>query len=919
MTSPDQNPLPPNHDAAAAQASWYPRWTEHGVFTASAERAAQREPFVIVMPPPNVTAVLHVGHGLNNTVQDVLIRWRRMAADEALWVPGTDHAGIATQNVVEKQLAAEGLTRFDLGREPFVQRVASFVEHTGGEILTQLKAIGSSADWTRTAYTFSPQLSTAVREAFVRLHEDGLIYKGHRVIHWCPRCGTSLSDEEAEFTETAGKLYHLRYALADDPTQSITVATTRPETMLGDVAVAVHPDDARYAEFIGKELTLPLNGVRIPVIADTYTDPAFGSGAVKITPAHDANDFEVGKRHALAMPVIIDADGILREVELAAGRVPDELTGLDRFEARTRIVQMLDAAGALVKIEPHQHSVRHCYRCDTVVEPRLSDQWFVSMQPLAARALAVLRSGQLRILPDRWEAVYVNWLEGIRDWNISRQIWWGHRIPVWYCDACANTTNSAPIVSRTDVTACPTCGGAVRQDEDVLDTWFSSWLWPMSTLGWPNMESADLKAFYPGDVLVTAPEILFFWVSRMVMSGCWFMDKPPFHTVYLHGTVRDMQHRKMSKSLGNGIDPLDVVRLYGADSLRWTMVAGLGLGVDVMLDPNDLDKSFSPGRNFCTKLWNIGRFLLSRVGTENVQSVESLAPSSLTAADAWILDRLDQAITDCDAALGPARPANGESWTDAERGRGLRLSEYAEAARRFVWNELADWYLESVKPRLMQEGDDREVARAVLAHAFDGALRLLQPIVPFITEELWQQLPTTPSNAFIAQAAWPRRRDTRSSLGDAFDTARTVVQAVRTVRNENGVQPGAWVEATLVAEGDMAASLTAQLATIGSLARARVTMANSAPGGAAAHVVVAVGLEVVVPLAGMIDLEKEAARVSGELENLDKQIVALDGRLSNEKFTAKAPAAIVDAERAKLVEWKAKRDQLSAKLRSFGA
>jgi len=918
MTSPDQNPLPPNHDAAAAQASWYPRWTEHGVFTASAERATDHQPYVIVMPPPNVTAVLHVGHGLNNTVQDVLIRWRRMAADEALWVPGTDHAGIATQNVVEKQLAVEGLTRFDLGREPFVQRVASFVEQTGGEILNQLKAIGSSADWTRTAYTFSPELSTAVREAFVRLHEDGLIYKGHRVIHWCPRCGTSLSDEEAEFTETAGKLYHLRYVLADDPTQSITVATTRPETMLGDVAVAVNPEDARYADFVGRELILPLNGVRIPVIADAYTDPAFGSGAVKITPAHDANDFEVGKRHALAMPVVIDPEGVVREVEFAAGRVPDELEGVDRFEARTRIVKMLEAVDALVKIEPHQHSVRHCYRCDTVVEPRLSDQWFVRMQPLAERALAVLRSGELRILPDRWEAVYVNWLEGIRDWNISRQIWWGHRIPVWYCDACANTPDYAPIVSRTDITACPNCGGAVRQDEDVLDTWFSSWLWPMSTLGWPNLESADLKAFYPGDVLVTAPEILFFWVSRMVMSGCWFMGKAPFHTVYLHGTVRDMQHRKMSKSLGNGIDPLDVVRLYGADSLRWTMVAGLGLGVDVMLDPNDLDKSFAPGRNFSTKLWNIGRFLLSRVGTENVASVDSIAPDSLTAADAWILDRLDQAIADCDAALGPPRPANGETWTDAERGRGLRLSEYAEAARRFVWNELADWYLESIKPRLMQEGEDREVARSVLAHAFDGALRLLQPIVPFITEELWQQLPTTPPNAFIAQAAWPTRRSARTSLGDAFETARTVVQSIRTVRNENGVQPGAWVDATLVAEGVMAASLAPQLSTIGSLARARVTMASTAPGGAAAHVVVAVGLELVVPLAGMIDLEKEAARVSAELDNLDKQIEALDGRLSNEKFTAKAPPAIVEAERAKLVEWKAKRDQLAAKLRSFG-
>ncbi len=915
MTSPDQNPLPPNHDAAAAQATWYPRWTEHGVFTASAARATDHEPFVIVMPPPNVTAVLHVGHGLNNTVQDVLVRWRRMAGDEALFLPGTDHAGIATQNVVEKQLAAEGLTRFDVGRDAFVERVAEFVTQTGGEILNQLKAIGTSADWTRTAYTFSPQLSVAVREAFVRLHEDGLVYKGHRVIHWCPRCGTSLSDEEAEFTETAGKLYYVRYLLADDPSQSITVATTRPETLLGDVAVAVNPEDERYMAFVGKDLILPINGVRIPVVADTYTDAAFGTGAVKITPAHDANDFEVGKRHTLPMPVIIDADGVVREVELAAGRVPASLAGLDRAEARTKIVAMLQESGAMVKIEPHQHSVRRCYRCDTVVEPRLSDQWFVSMKPLAERALAVLRSGELRILPERWEAVYVNWLEGIRDWNISRQIWWGHRVPVWYCEACGNT----PIVSRTDVTACPTCGGTVRQDEDVLDTWFSSWLWPISTLGWPNMESADLKAFYPGDVLVTAPEILFFWVSRMVMSGCWFMDKAPFHTVYLHGTVRDMQHRKMSKSLGNGIDPLDVVRLYGADALRWTMVAGLGLGVDVMLDPNDLDKSFAPGRNFCTKLWNIGRFLLSRVGTETVQSIDALSPDALTAADAWILDRLDQAIADCDAALGPPRPANGEAWTEAERGKGLRLSEYAEAARRFVWNELADWYVESIKPRLMAEGPDREVARAVLAHTFDGALRLLQPIVPFITEELWQQLPTTPSNAFIAQAAWPRARAARTALGDSFERARSVVQSIRTVRSENGVQPGAWVDATLVATGELAESLAPQLATIGSLSRAKVTMSSTAPSGAAAHVVVAVGLELVVPLAGMIDLEKEAARVRTELEQLEKQIIALEGRLGNEKFTAKAPPEIVDAERTKLGEWKAKRDQFVAKLTSFGA
>lgn len=918
MTSTDANSLPTAYDAASTEAAWYPRWTEHGVFTAHPERTKDREPFVIVIPPPNVTAVLHMGHGLNNTVQDVLIRWRRMAGDEALWVPGTDHAGIATQNVVEKQLAAEGLTRFDLGREAFVDRVAQFVDKTGGEILNQLKSIGASADWTRTAYTFSPQLSRAVRETFVRLYEDGLVYKGHRVIHWCPRCGTSLSDEEAEFTDTQGKLYHLRYQLADDPSKSITVATTRPETMLGDVAVAVHPDDERYKSLIGREIVLPLNGKRIPIVADSYTDPTFGSGAVKITPAHDANDFELGKRHNLSMPVIIDDKGIVREVDDAEGRVPAELNGLDRFEARNAIVSMLDKAGALVKIENHQHSVRHCYRCDTVVEPRLSDQWFVRMEPLAANALNALRSGELRILPERWEAVYVNWLEGIRDWNISRQIWWGHRVPVWYCTGSNGACSQEPIVSRTDVTSCPGCGGPVRQDEDVLDTWFSSWLWPFSTLGWPD-ETPDLKAFYPGDVLVTAPEILFFWVARMVMSGCWFLGKAPFHTVYLHGTVRDMQHRKMSKSLGNGIDPLDVVRLFGADALRWTMVAGLGLGVDVMLDPTDLEKSFAPGRNFCTKLWNIGRFLLSRVGTDPVAPLSTLDAAQLTAADHWILDRLDIAIADCNAALGPARPATASEWTDAERNRGLRLSEYAEAARRFVWNELADWYLESIKPRLATKGQDREVARAVLAHAFDGALRLLHPIVPFITEELWHKLPQTPADSFLAQAAWPVARIDAVSTGALFETAREAVQAIRQIRAEYAVAPGVTVDAIIVSHESTHAAQKPMLDTIGSLARARVAQAALAPGGAAAHALLSGGIEVVVPLAGMIDLGKEKERLQSELAQLEKQLGLLEARLANAGFVAKAPAAVVEAERAKAADWRSRVEQLHQKLKALSA
>jgi valyl-tRNA synthetase len=918
MTAPSSlDELPPTFEPATTERHWHAQWTQHGVFVADAARTAERPPFTIVIPPPNVTAVLHMGHGLNNSVQDVLIRWRRMAGDEALWVPGTDHAGIATQNVVEKLIAREsGQTRFDLGREAFVARTAQFVEETGGVILDQLKAIGCSADFSRTAYTLSPELSRAVRETFVRLHEDGLVYKGHRVIHWCPRCSTSLSDEEAEFNDTQGKLYHLRYPLADDPSRGITVATTRPETMLGDVAVAVHPDDERYRDLVGRDLLLPLANVRIPVIADSYTDPAFGSGAVKITPAHDANDFEVGKRHALTMPVIIDAEGIVREVALAEGRVPAELAGLDRFAARTRIVELLQANGVLQKIDAHPHSVRHCYRCDTVVEPRLSDQWFVRMQPLADKALAVLRSGELRILPERWEAVYVNWLEGIRDWNISRQLWWGHRIPVWYCDGCGID----PIVSRTDVTTCPSCGAVPRQDEDVLDTWFSSWLWPISTLGWPD-DTADLRAFYPTDVLVTAPEILFFWVARMVMSGCWFMNQSPFHTVYLHGTVRDMQHRKMSKSLGNGIDPLDVVRDYGADALRWTVIAGLGLGVDVMLDPNDLDKSFAPGRNFCTKLWNIGRFLLSRVGTAPVTPLADIPPSRLTAADRWILDRLDDAVRDCDAALGPARPAHDRQWQEADRTRGLRLAEYAEAARRFVWNELADWYLESVKPRLAADGDDREVARTVLAHAFDAGLRLLHPIIPFITEELWQRIPLPRPTAFCATAPWPAPRDGATVIagGDDFELVRLAVTALRQVRAEYNVPPGQFVDAVLLAPAQRVESFRALATITGTLARATMRADADAPTGAAARAILRDGFELIVPLAGMIDLDKERTRLQTEAAQLHTQLTALEGRLANEKFTAKAPPQVVAAERAKADEWRARHAQLLERIGSLGA
>ena len=923
MTSPSAPPpdeLPPQYDAAATERALYERWQHAALFTARADRSRRaggdREPFTIVIPPPNVTAVLHMGHGLNNTVQDVVVRQRRMSGDEALWVPGTDHAGIATQNVVERIVAKEGKTRFDLGRAAFVARTAQFVEETGGTILEQLRALGASCDWSRTAYTLSPELSRAVREAFVQLYERGLVYRGHRVIHWCPRCLTSLSDEEAEFEDTPGRLYHISYPLASDPGRSITVATTRPETMLGDVAVAVHPSDDRYRDLVGQMLRLPIAGVEIPVIADEYTDPAFGSGAVKITPAHDANDFEVGRRHGLPMPMVISATGTMEDGADSEGRVPAELRGMDRFAARDRIVEMLRADGRLVKVEAHQHAVRHCYRCDTVVEPRLSDQWFVKMEPLARPALQAVRDGTIRILPERWEAVYVHWMENIRDWNISRQLWWGHRIPVWYCDGCGETS-----VSRDDVARCPKCAGEVRQDEDVLDTWFSSWLWPFSTLGWPDTAARDLKAFYPTDVLVTAPEILFFWVARMIMAGYAFMAEAPFHTVYLHGTVRDTQNRKMSKTLGNGIDPLDVVERYGADALRWTVTAGLGMGADVQLDPADLEKSFATGRNFATKLWNIGRFLLTRVGAAPVHRLDEVAPERLTRADRWILDRLDQAIAECDEALGAARPPVGGRWPEGERASGLRLYEYAEVARRFVWNELADWYVESTKGRLQDGGDDAEVARAVLVHAFDQALRLLHPIVPFITEALWQRLPTRRETEFLAVAAWPRRRAARLPGGDEFELVREAVAAIRQIRSDYAIPPGKSVEALLVPGGNGAGgarrALDEQAALVGFLARSAVRVGAPASGAAAAQAILTGGHEVVVPLAGVVDVEKECKRLQGELGGLEKQLGGLRQRLANESFLSRAKPEVVEAERAKEREWSARRELLAGRVRSL--
>jgi valyl-tRNA synthetase len=912
MTDPRQ--LAPQFDPAAVEPGVYRRWLESGVF-APAERPGA-EPYVIVIPPPNVTDRLHMGHGLNNTIQDVLIRFERMRGRPTLWLPGTDHAGIATQNVVERLLGKEGKRRQDLGREAFVERVWAYVHETGGTILEQLKAIGASCDWSRTRFTLDEGYSRAVRHVFVSLFQDGLIYRGHRVIHWCPRCHTALSDEEAEFKETEGKLYWIRYPLvppnapaetaeaagspagppARQPADAIVVATTRPETMFGDVAVVYHPEDERYAHLIGRTVEIPLSGVRIPVATSSVVEREFGSGILKVTPAHDANDFEIARMldPDAPMPAIMTPEAALADVP----RVPPDLRGVDRFAARKRIVAQLEAQGLLEKVVPHPHSIRHCYRCDTVVEPRLSDQWFVRMRPLAEPALAAYHAGEVRFVPERWGGVYERWLTEIRDWNISRQLWWGHRIPAWYCtsDGCEHVT-----VSESDPTTCEACGGAVRQDEDVLDTWFSSWLWPFATLGWPE-RTADLERYYPGHTLVTGPDIIFFWVARMVMGGYHFLGTRPFTTVFLNGIVRDTQHRKMSKSLGNGIDPLEVVRGYGADALRHTVLAGSSIGTDVILDPGDLESSFAAGRNFANKLWNVGRFILGNL-PEAGPAPAILDAQRFELADRWILSRLQGVIGDVTEAL--------------ER---FRLNDAVGILYRFVWDELADWYLEQVKPRLYGDVPGGDLARAILGHVFETVLRLLHPSMPFITEALWAALPGT-REPVLAGAAWPTPDPTFADqeAEDRFVRVQGLVSAVRNIRAEYGVAPGRSVRAFVQpASLDAVEAFNAEQRTIERLARIERLVAGDAPSGVGAHAVLGDGSAVFVPLGDAIDVARECARLREEMERIDGQLAGLARTLSNERFLAKAPADVVARERAKESSWREQRATLADKLRVLG-
>jgi valyl-tRNA synthetase len=914
--------LAPRFDPGAIEPELYRRWSEGGHFHVPASRVTQEgaDPFVIVIPPPNVTAVLHMGHGLNNTIQDVLIRWRRMQGRASEWLPGTDHAGIATQNVVERQLAEEGTHRDDLGREAFVDRVWSFVDETGGQILEQLEAMGCSCDWERTRFTLDPGLSRAVREVFVRLYEKGLIYRGEYIINWCPRCHTALSNEEAEGEETDGRLWDLRYPLDesawpaaerareagaaavgrfDDGGWYLTVSTTRPETMLGDTGVAVNPDDERYGPLVGADVHLPLTDRVIPVVADAFVDPDFGTGMVKVTPAHDPNDFEIAGRTGLEILSVMGPSAAMNE------NAPEAFREMDRFDARREVLKALDAEGLLAGEETHTHTVPRCYRCDTVVEPRLSMQWFVKMEPLAEPALQASYDGTVSFTPARWKKVYEHWLENIRDWCISRQLWWGHRIPVWYCDACGET-----IVVRDDPEACPACGEAdPRQDEDVLDTWFSSWLWPFSTFGWPE-KTPDLEAFYPGHVLSTAPEILFFWVARMIMAGYEFLGEAPFTDVYLHATVRDKYGRKMSKSLGNGIDPLDVVEQYGADALRFTVLSAAAVGTDIRLDHEDLEEAFAPGRNFANKVWNAGRFTLMSVGDDPVLPLEGVE-ADLELMDRWILSRLDRTVEDVTRGLEE-----------------FRLHEVCEDLRGFFWGELADWYLELAKPRLWgDEGQgSREAARSVLVTVLDDVLRLLHPLVPFVTTALWERLPRPGGDAAdrpgdLIVAPWPEpdegRRDADAEARMA--ALQELITSVRSLRKEYGVPEGETVEVLLHSEDEsFRTAVESQGAQLDRLARIGSVAWGRAGGGTiGAHGVLTTGAEIFLPLEEVVDVEREAERLRGEIERMEGLLASTRRKLDNEQFVTKAPDEVVEREREKGRSQEEQLEKLQEKLALF--
>lgn len=874
------NNISTTYEPKKVEEKWYRYWEENHYFHDAVDK--EKKPFTIVMPPPNVTGQLHMGHALDNALQDILTRWHRMQGDNTLWLPGTDHAGIATQARVEEDLAKNNVTKYDLGREKFLDQVWEWKEHYHERIAKQLRLLGSSCDWERERFTMDEGCSKAVQEVFVKLYEKGLIYRGSYIINWCPKCQTTISDIEVEHREKEGKLYYLKYPVKDSDL-FVTIATTRPETMLGDTAVAVHPEDERYKDLIGLTLVLPLVNREIPIIADEYVDPGFGTGAVKITPAHDPNDFEVGMRHKLPRITVIDKEAKMTE---EAGIYQ----GMDRYQCREKIVGDLEAGGFLEKIAEHPHGVGECYRCDTVIEPLISPQWFVKMKPLAEPAIKAVLEGQIRFVPERFTKIYLGWLEHIRDWCISRQLWWGHRIPVWYCQDCGE------VICRKEAPQnCPKCGsGKLEQDQDVLDTWFSSALWPFSTLGWPE-KTEELAQFYPTSVLVTGRDIIFFWVARMIFMGLEFMKEKPFQEVFIHGLVLDAEGRKMSKSLGNGVDPLEIIDKYGADTLRFMLITGNTPGNDLRFQEERLEAA----RNFANKIWNASRFVLMNLsdyqsGKEEIQ---------LNLADKWILDRYRSTTIDVTGFL-----------------KKYELGEAARTLYDFIWNEFCDWYIELAKLRLYKDtGGEKHTAQYVLTHVLSGITQLLHPFMPFITEEIWQHLPgETGEKGSVMRSSWPQAEsmDSYPREGAEMSLIMEVIKSIRNIRAEMNVPLGKKINIMIMAGAENREILAKGKDYIAGLCQGEKVeffgLDQEKPDQAAASVVK--DIQIYLPLKDLIDLDKEITRLEKEVANMDKELARLEGKLNNEKFLAKAPIEVVEKEKTKAKEYQTKKMSLLERL-----
>ncbi len=858
------------------EADIYREWEEAGAFTA--HRVEGKKPFTIVMPPPNVTGQLHMGHAMDCVLQDAPIRYHRMKGDPTLWLPGTDHAAIATEVRIVEAMRKEGLTKESIGREAFLERAWNWKKEYGGRIVHQQRKMGISADWTRERFTMDEGCSRAVREVFVRLYEKGLIYRGLRMVNWCPACQSAISDAEVVYKDVASHLWHIRYPGADG-SEGVVVATTRPETMLGDTGVAVNPADERYTDLVGKKVILPIMNREIPVVADDYVEMDFGTGAVKMTPAHDPNDFEVAQRHNLEIITVTNDDGTMNE---NAGR----FNGMDPLECRKAVVEELEKLGLMVKIEDYSHNVGFCYRHgDTPIEPRLSEQWFVRMKPLAEPAIAAVREGKTKFVPDRFSKLYFNWMENIRDWCISRQLWWGHRIPVWYCDECGET-----IVSREDPDCCPKCGGKLRQDEDVLDTWFSSALWPFSTLGWPD-NTEDLKYFYPTNMLVTGYDIITFWVSRMIFSGIENMGEIPFDTVLIHGLVRDEQGRKMSKSLGNGVDPLEVVEQYGADALRFSLVMGVSPGNDTRYSRDKVEAA----RNFANKVWNASRFVLM-----NVNERKAFSAAQLETADKWILTRLQEAISDISAHM-----EDGDF--------GLAATKIYD----FAWSEFCDWYIELSKSRLLgEDGESKETAKAVLLYVLENLLKLLHPFMPFLTEQVYKYLPD--SEGFLMLQKWPEFREDYvfTAEENRMQGIMEIIRTIRNLRSEMNVAPSKRTRLMLLPGDGWQETLAGGDGYFRRLAGASETELLADRNQVTEKTVSAVTMagELFIPLGDLVDFDKEIARLSKELENIGKEMNRSRGMLNNAGFIAKAPAQLVQQEKDKLEAAAAKAEALEKRI-----